>query len=108
MSQAEATRPNDLVSWDIGLDPGVPIDQQIADPYATTQAVYRVELEDLPPEIVFPSSLSQRLIRSDDRTDPLALLTVRRVQPDETEAVDFVETGPEEADRLPNPLDSER
>jgi hypothetical protein len=104
VSQAEATRPNDLVSWDIGLDSGIPIDQEIADPYATTHAVYRVQLEGLQPENVFPSCLSQRLIYSDSSKDSFALLTVQRVQPDEPKAPDPADPGPQEGDLLPNPL----
>ncbi len=101
VSQAEATRPNDLVAWDIGLDAGVPVERKIDAPYATTQAVYRVQLDGLSPEKVFPNSVTQRLISSDDT---FALLTVRRVLPDEPAELEFPDPGPEQEDRLPNRL----
>ena len=101
VSEAEARRPNDLVAWDIGLDAGVPVERKIEDPYATTQAVYRVQLEGLSPEKVFPDSVSQRLIVADDTS---ALLTVRQVRPDEPAELEFPDPGPEEEDRLPNRL----
>ncbi len=103
-SQAEASRPNDLVAWDIGLDSGVSLDEEIVDPYATTHAVYRVQLEGLQADKVFPSCVSQRLIPSDSADGSFALLTVQRIQPDEPKTPDAADPGPQEADLLPNPL----
>ena len=79
VSQAEATRPNDVARLDVGLDVGVRVDLNVADPSATTYAVYRVQVNELRPEAVFPDCLTQQLRRAADQS---ALLTVRQVLPD--------------------------
>ena len=68
VSQAEATRPNDVARLDVGLDIGVRVDLNVADPFATTYAVYRVQVRELQPEAVFPDGLTQQLRRSADQS----------------------------------------
>ena len=101
VSQQEATRLNDLVQLDLGIDVEVPANQPIDDPYSKTYAVYRVHLESLRPEEVFPSSLSQRLISSGGQ---FALLTVSQVLPDQPAVLEVPQEGPQPNDLSPNRL----
>ncbi len=58
-------------------------------------------LNDLQPEAVFPSSLSQQLRRAADQS---ALLTVRQVTPDAPANLNHPQPAPAEDDLLPNSL----
>lgn len=101
VSQAEATRPNDFARLDVGSDIGVRVGLNVADPFATTCAVYRVQVNELRPEAVFPDCLTQQLRRSADQS---ALLTVRQVLPDVPAQLDQPQSAPTDDDLLPNAL----
>ena len=69
--------------------------------YATTYAVYRLQLDGLHPSKVFPSGLSQQLISSDDQ---FALLAVNQVRPDQPPELEVPQEGPHPNDLSANRL----
>jgi transglutaminase-like putative cysteine protease len=111
VDSAEATKPNDLVRVDLGIDVGVRLDKPIADPLRVDQAVYKVQVEGISAFDVFANGLSQRVLASvkDPGTEgqtlnDWALVTVSRVSPDEPAVPDVTVPGPTPEDTAPNAL----
>ncbi len=97
----EANRRNDFLQLDLGVDVGVPVKTPIAQPLDTNYAVYRVKVEGLRPEDVFPTTLSQRVLAGADGS---ALITVAKVTPQDPEVPDVTGDAPTPEDTAPNAL----
>jgi hypothetical protein len=100
-SEEAARRSNDLLRLDLGVDTGVTVRQPIENPHDSNYAVYRIQIEGLRPETVFARGLSQTLLPSEDGS---AVLTVRRVMPDEPAELTDPITEPTPDDTAPNAL----
>jgi hypothetical protein len=101
VEQARARQPNDLVRVDLGVDVGVRIDKPIDNPQQVKYAVYRVQVDGLPTQQVFPAGLSQQVLPEEGGA---ALVTVREVTP-AAPAVVTVDVDPPQPDDLaPNLL----
>lgn len=96
-----AQRPNDLLRLDMGVDTGVAVSTPIENPHDTDYAVYRVRVEGLRTESVFPADPAQKLLPSDDGA---AILTVRRITPDTPSALPIPPHQPTPDDTAPNAL----
>jgi transglutaminase-like putative cysteine protease len=101
VDRSRATRANDVVQFDFGLDVGVPVDRMIANPLDVRYAVYRVQVDGLKPQDVFPTSLSQHVQPIETGA---ALITVRQVTPDDPREPELTSDQPRPDDLAPNRL----
>jgi transglutaminase-like putative cysteine protease len=98
---ARATRPNNSVPLDLGLDLGVRIAEAIEQPSQVKYAVYRIEADGLDPEKLFPAGLAQRVLPAEQG---VVLVTVRQVTPDRPSELDVKPQPPEPGDLESNAL----
>jgi transglutaminase-like putative cysteine protease len=90
-----------LIYLDFGRDAGVAVKPPIKNAADVNHAVYRVRAEGLRPQQLFASGLSQQVIGQDE---DVALVTVKKVTPDEPAVVDVDVEGPRPEDKQPSRL----
>jgi transglutaminase-like putative cysteine protease len=101
VDQSRATRPNDTLRPDMGIDVGVRVQQPIDNARYVNNAVYRVQVEGLDPQKLFPSSLSQRVSPTERG---VVEVTVSRVTAEDPPPPDIRPRPPQPDDLAPSPL----
>jgi hypothetical protein len=101
-SREEALARGTPSAFDLGMDTVVRVAKPLPRPHETRQVRYRAVVPEGDIGSLFPTGLSQQVLRVDDRTAEITVLAVRPDDPPEVPR--DVDTAPTEANRRGSPL----